>query len=735
MFCICISSESIITSSTFNLQASSVDYSVDIHDKFALCKLVQTYSIDQNVNEASYEFPVDYNSAFCDLTVETPREQIKGMVREKEEARQLYENAKKEGRQTFLTEESSTDRDIYKLSMGNLLKDDIIKIQYIYITELEHSDGQNIFYIPSFISPRYGGKFIPKPEHSVKLHLTINNKIQKFKCSMPNIMVEIFNKKAIIDHESKLVLDKDIEICYDTKFENNMFSFQASDYHMGITSITTNVKQNKNVDEIVFILDCSGSMEGERIEASKKAIIHCLNTMLKNCYLKFNIIRYGSGFSFYRNEMVPCIEYEINDAINYCKNIKADLGGTETLNALGACLELSKNAILITDGDTSDNEKLYKLCQSFDCLCILGIGSGINRANINDMAFSGSGIARFSQDDTNIVGYMDKIINCILTSSIREPKAKWETQVLTSKSALISNQPYVEYVISNGIIRNYKLDNSGLEKSIYLDANKNIPFDPIYMGALVAKRIIQENGFSQDIDVKENEISYTKKEMITLAVKFNIITKYTSLVAVGNKVIAVPPEEMNNYCEKLIGHYSLSPESVSPQSMSPQSMSLECCELSSIHSHSESIMEKQFYCHSGSPRRSNTMQNIGEFLGNGFKKIATIFTPKPNDNNNNNDNGGFFERIFTKKTIDKDTLGKEFNIINEHFDEATGTFNASIIQLIQNIELTDVSDTRRRTHYVLSWIKKTYPQNKNLFIYFYKLVAAKNLLTPPGFYF
>ena len=114
------------------IQPTSAEYHADVHDRFALCKLKQTFMIlsTEDIAEATYQFPVDYNSAFYELIVTTPREKIIGIVKEKNEARNIYETAKKEGRQAFLTEESATDRDIYKLSMGNLLQGDQIVVEY-----------------------------------------------------------------------------------------------------------------------------------------------------------------------------------------------------------------------------------------------------------------------------------------------------------------------------------------------------------------------------------------------------------------------------------------------------------------------------------------------------------------------------------------------------------------------------------------------------------------------------
>src|SRR5579872_7032593 len=79
------------------VQPMLVEYNADIHGKFAVCKLTQTFNIATNgcvVSEGIYQFPVDFNSAFCDLTVKTPRELLHGVVKERSDAKKIYDNAK-----------------------------------------------------------------------------------------------------------------------------------------------------------------------------------------------------------------------------------------------------------------------------------------------------------------------------------------------------------------------------------------------------------------------------------------------------------------------------------------------------------------------------------------------------------------------------------------------------------------------------------------------------------------
>jgi uncharacterized protein YegL len=512
------------------IQPSNVDYAANIYSGFAICKLIQTYHINiKDIHEATYQFPIDYNSSFCELVIRTPREELVGFVKEKTEAKNIYNEEKRNGRQAFLTEESSSDRDIYKLSMCNVKQNDVIDVEYTYITELEYDQGINTFYIPSFISPRYKGNCVPDPKHSISIKIIINNDPSKLQCSMPNTIISVQNNGLMIEHKSKEILENDIEIKFNTEYEPKAYKFESGGYTMAMMQFIPqlNITNNNITKEVIFVLDCSGSMGGDRIDNSKKAIIHCLEKMIDLPNYIFNILCYGSNWKTYSHHMLANSEEIINRAIEYCQNISADLGGTETENALTACLDMCKTAILITDGDTSANQRLHNLCKKFNCLSILGIGSGINRANIKDMAKNGSGIARFSQDSFDIIQNMDTIFKSITRNSIKKYKIDWanDGNSISSTKPVIFGELNTLYSIiyQNSETNRFTMENTGIDVQF---GQFDLPIDTKYIGALAAKRIIQENEIDQ---------YFTKEKLIELAVKFNVITPYTSMVAISKK--------------------------------------------------------------------------------------------------------------------------------------------------------------------------------------------------------
>ena len=93
-----------------------------------------------NPVEAVFTFPLDESSTVVDFTALIGGRKIVGIVKEKEEAKQAYDDAIASGQSAFLME--SVRRDIFTVSVGNLPPRKKATVEITFIMELptEH-DG------------------------------------------------------------------------------------------------------------------------------------------------------------------------------------------------------------------------------------------------------------------------------------------------------------------------------------------------------------------------------------------------------------------------------------------------------------------------------------------------------------------------------------------------------------------------------------------------------------------
>ena len=106
--------------------------------------------------------------------------------------------------------------------------------------------------------------------------------------------------------------------------------------------------------ELIFLVDCSGSMMGDPINKAKDALKIFMQSLPEDCY--FNIYCFGSTFESLSSKSVKYNEENLSKAKIYVENMAADLGGTEILEPLVHILPgyeikgYTKQVFILTDG-------------------------------------------------------------------------------------------------------------------------------------------------------------------------------------------------------------------------------------------------------------------------------------------------------------------------------------------------------------------------------------------------
>lgn len=566
---------------TKNVQPTLVNFDVQVDGRISHCRLTQQYDINStdDIHSTKYKFPLDFNSALYSLTVQTPRETIQGVIQEKIQAQQTFEQGKKEGKQVFLTRQDENDPDICVLEIGNILKNDKLIVTLEYVSEVSYNGNKGVFFIPTFISPRFNGEYIPAAQSNINARIVVNSISGIIQTQTPGITTEFdaVNKRMTFTYTSTGQIEKDIEIMFTVDMSVSAFKFASKSRTFAVVNYLPQVQLQQTKKEIVFVLDCSGSMEGDRIKNSSKAILHIMKLMQsdtndnKNEY-KFTVIRYGSECVPVSHRLISSSNKEkMDEMINLCANLNADLGGTETYNALQKALTFGKRCLLITDGDTSDNTNLHELCKQFETLNILGIGDGINRANIVELARCGNGMALFNQGGTDTTSNIEVLFKACLVPIIFGAKTnldevpslptvslltamfvpKYVPKNVTTHYPIIPNSFNVTYALidPSSNVDKYVVNAKNEQCEINLEIPFTAPSSSINLdrlACLIAKRLIQQNS------------NLDKEFAVKLACEFNVMTEHTSLVAVSDHVTNIKPkDDLNLVIEKMYESYSV----------------------------------------------------------------------------------------------------------------------------------------------------------------------------------
>lgn len=116
--------------------------------------------------------------------------------------------------------------------------------------------------------------------------------------------------------------------------------------------------------EFVFLVDCSGSMSGLKIQMASETLILCLKSLPAGCH--FNIIAFGSKYYHLFPSSEKISEKMLEKGVQFANQLKACLGGTELLTPVRwllrrpPCNGLPRQVFLITDGGAPNHQAVLQ---------------------------------------------------------------------------------------------------------------------------------------------------------------------------------------------------------------------------------------------------------------------------------------------------------------------------------------------------------------------------------------
>ena len=111
----------------------------------------------QNTGErplhARYVFPASTRAAVYGMTMTVGDVRIVARIKEREQAKQEFESAKREGKSASLLEQSRPN--VFTMNVANVLPGDTISVELKYTELLAPTDGIYEFMYPTVVGPRY----------------------------------------------------------------------------------------------------------------------------------------------------------------------------------------------------------------------------------------------------------------------------------------------------------------------------------------------------------------------------------------------------------------------------------------------------------------------------------------------------------------------------------------------------------------------------------------------------
>ena len=531
--------------------------------------------------EGVYVFPLPENAAIDHMQLRIGERVIEGQVQEKQAARTTYEAAKQLGKQASLVEQERPN--LFTTSVANLGPHQDVSIEIEYQQTLHYDQGAFRLRFPMVVAPRYiagvptvtgvTGTGWSENTDQVPDAARITPPVQKLTENIPNpVKLEIdleagfaltqlsssyhpVEVQALRGHRYHIQLkagavaaNKDFELVWvpnpGSAPQAALFTEPGNGQHYALMMLmppqASALGKNRLSRETVFIIDTSGSMQGESLKQAKQALLLALDRLQTGD--RFNVIQFNSVTDELFKAPVSGDAEHVERAKDYVRALQAE-GGTEMLPALSAAFKSSatdervRQVIFLTDGAVGNEEELFKLIHERlgdRRLFTVGIGSAPNSHFMRKAAEFGGGTFTYIGNISEVGEKMSALFRKLDSPVLTHIKVEFPADTLVEMWPQNLPDLYLgEPVVFSAAIKRLAgaVTVSGMRGAIpwemTLPLDNGNPAAGVHV--LWARSKIQSL-----LDSVHNgaDVEVVRKQVVEIALGHHLVSQHTSLVAV-----------------------------------------------------------------------------------------------------------------------------------------------------------------------------------------------------------
>ncbi len=450
------------------------DVNITVNGLVARVSVMQEFQNDgQEWVEGVYVFPLPGKAAVDHMRLYIGDRFIEGEIREKEQARKEYEQAKSEGKKTSLVEQQRAN--MFTTSVANIAPGEKVIVEIEYLEDLRYDEGMFSLRFPMTLTPRYipgqalpdrqgsgwspdtmlvdDGSLVTPPMvsssrgHRISLQATVN-------AGMPlEIVASRYHSVNVSESHGQYLIslaggqvpmDHDFELVWRpvpaAKPRAMVFAetIKGEPHYllMVVPPESDLVPAAQMPREMIFIVDTSGSMHGVSIAQAKQALQRAISGLRTGDL--FNVIEFNSHTRRLFADSVMANSVNIEAAKNFVRGLRAN-GGTEMYPALDLALRTPpseaylRQVIFITDGAVGNEEGLFKLIDEKlqgARLFTVGIGSAPNSWFMRKAAEAGRGTFTIISALHEVGEKMDRLFRKLENPQVTDIDVQWPSGVI-----------------------------------------------------------------------------------------------------------------------------------------------------------------------------------------------------------------------------------------------------------------------------------------------------------------
>ncbi|MFI0486005.1 VIT domain-containing protein [Actinomadura sp. 9N215] len=445
-----------LTTDRGNLPLDSVDVHASITGLAAGIEVVQGFRNPHDTPlEATYVFPLPDRGAVTALRMEAADRVIEGTLKERGQARQDYDTAIAAGQRAAIAEEDRPD--VFTMRVGNILPGERVTIRLTLDQPLPHDSASSAtFRFPLVVAPRYipgapldGERagagvaddtdavpdasrisppvLLPGFPNPVRLAVTVDIDpaglpLTQIRSALHVVAEEGDGERTTVRLRPGERLDRDfilrldfaahesaaLTLVPDESGEEGTFSF----------TVLPSGQTRPSPRDVVLVLDRSGSMQGWKMVAARRAAARIVDTLRTED--RFAVLSFDSVVDRPRDLGTGLVDGTDRNRFRAVEHLSAltPRGGTEMLAPLDEGCRLLGDSVrdrvlvLITDGQVGNEDQLLAHLEprlSGVRVHTVGIDQAVNAGFLNRLAAIGQGRCELVESEDRLDEVMEHI--------------------------------------------------------------------------------------------------------------------------------------------------------------------------------------------------------------------------------------------------------------------------------------------------------------------------------------
>lgn len=404
--------------------------------------------------EAVYVFPLEATAAVSGFSARVGDRLVVGRVEEREAAFAIYDDAMADGHGAFLLDQERPN--IFTASIGNLRPGEAVEVELRYVALATVMGPATRLMIPTTVTPRYvpadAGVEVGQPDaervnpevrrevpYGLTLSVDVTTASRLVGVSSPShpIATRLRDGGATVElGQEDAALDRDFVLLVEVEAAHRPRAVVAREEDGARVCMVSFAPDPATVpeqgSEVLFLLDCSGSMGGDAIAQARRALELCVRAL--SARDTFNVTRFGSQHESLWSAPRPLDDANLDAAIAWVRASAANLGGTEVLRPLQELIERpvdperARQVLLLTDGAVSNEAQVIALAErnaSGARIFSFGIGAGASEHLVRGVATASRGAAEFIFPGERIEPKVLRMFNRVRTPALTDVAIDW----------------------------------------------------------------------------------------------------------------------------------------------------------------------------------------------------------------------------------------------------------------------------------------------------------------------